>query len=221
MHDGAKNRHWLIRAKTRVRRRTVEKLGKGDELVELSVSSEARRKDPTLPKTYVARLIDYQRPGFGPQKLITSLTDTRRYPSAAIVALYHERWELELGYDEIKTELLDRRESIRSKSPDGIEQEIWGLLLSYNLVRLCMQRVAKLAKLPPTRISFITALRFIREEWILDSLPNVSVGAIPRHMKRMAEQLARFILPERRSERRYPRAVKIKMSNYPRKRRPA
>jgi len=137
------------------------------------------------------------------------------------VALYHERCELELAYDEIRTDLLDRRESIRSKSPDGVEQEIWGLLLAYNLVRLHIERVAKMAKLPPLRISFITALRFIREEWYLDSIPRFSVGALPRHMRRLAEQLARFVLPERRSERSYLRAVKIKMSNYPRKRRAA
>ena len=93
------------------------------------------------------------------------------------------------------------------------------MLLAYNLVRLHMERVAKLVKLPPLRISFVTALRFIREEWYLDSIPRFSVGALPRHMRRLAEQLARFVLPERRSERSYPRAVKIKMSNYPRKRR--
>jgi hypothetical protein len=97
----------------------------------------------------------------------------------------------------------------------------WGLLLAYNLVRLQMERVANMAKLPPLRISFITALRFIREEWYLDSIPRFSVGALPRHMRRLSEQLARFVLPERRSERSYPRAVKIKMSNYPHKHRTA
>ena len=115
--------------------------------------------------------------------------------------------------------MLDRRESIRSKTPDGIEQEIWGLLLAYNLVRVYMERVAKMAKLPPLRISFITALRFIREEWYFDSLPTFAPGSLPRHMQRLAEQLCRFVLPERRSGRSYPREVKIKMSNYPRKRR--
>ena len=111
--------------------RKIRRLGKGDYLVEVSVSPKARQKDATLPRTYVARVIDYQQPGFKPQRLLTSLTDARHYPSQAVVALYHERWELELGYDEIKTEMLDRRESIRSKSAEGIEQEIWGLLLAY------------------------------------------------------------------------------------------
>jgi len=221
LHDLAKNKHWLIRGKTRIQFTPKKKLGKGDHLVELPVSPEALQKDPSLAKSYTARIIEYQVPGCAPQTLLTSLTDPGRFPASEIVALYHERWELELGYDEIKTEMLDRRESIRSRKPDGVEQELWGLLLAYNLVRQFMQRAAKLAKVPPTRISFIAALRFIREEWLFDSLPRFAAGALPRHLQRLAEQLSRFVLPERRPERRYPRAVKIKMSSYPRKRRPA
>lgn len=221
LQDADRNKHWLIRAKARTQMKVCKKLGPGDALVELPVSPEARQKDPSLPLTYCARVVDYQRKGFKPQKLLTSLLDARRFPREAIAALYHERWELELAYDEIKTDMLDRRESIRSKSPDGVEQEIWGLLLAYNLVRLQMERVAQMAKLPPLRISFITALHFIREEWCLDSMPHFSVGTLPRHLRRLTEQLSRFVLPERRSERAYPRAVKIKMSNYPRKRRPS
>ena len=50
-------------------------------------------------------------------------------------------WEIELGYDEIKTEVLEREEAIRSKSPEAVGQELWGILLAYNLVRLEMERV--------------------------------------------------------------------------------
>ena len=82
-----------------------------------------------------------------------------------------------------------------------------------------MERAAAMAKVPPLRISFITALRFVREEWLFDSLPGASPGAIPRHLRRLTEQLGRFILPERRF-RSNPRVVKIKMSSYDKKRRP-
>ena len=219
LHNEQSNRHWLIRCKQKSAMRTLKKLGEGDYLVELKVSSVARKKDPTLPKTFTARMIEYQRKGFRPQRLLTSLCDNEKYKTNAIVALYHERWELELGYAEIKTQLLDRRESIRCKSQEGVQQEIWGMLLAYNLVRLYMQRVARTANLPPTRVSFIAALHFIREEWWLDSIPGFSPGSLPRHLQRLSEQMSRFILPERRSERSFPRAVKIKMSSYPRKRR--
>ena len=215
--DGT-NRHWLTRAKKNQKWRTVERLGVGDELVEMTVSREARRKDPTLPQTWRLRAIRYHRRGFRPQILLTSLTDATAYPRDEIVALYHERWELELGYDEIKTEMLERQETIRSKSPKLVEQEIWGLLLAYNLVRLEMERIADEAKVEPTRISFVAALRYIRDEWFwLEG--TRSPGAIPRHLAQMRANIARFILPQRRT-RSYPRAVKLKMSNYDRKRPP-
>jgi Transposase DDE domain len=221
IHDERNNKHWLIRLKSNAQMKTQKSLGPADALVEIAVSSEARRKDPSLPLHYTARAITYQRPGFKPQRVLTSLTDHRRYPAAQGAALYHERWELELAYDEIKTDLLDQRESIRSRSPDGVEQEIWGLLLAYNSVRTYMERVAIMAKLSSLRISFVTALRFIREEWYFDSIPGFAPGSLPRHIRRLAEQMSRFILPERRARPSSPRAVKIKMSNYSRKRRPA
>jgi hypothetical protein len=214
--DG-ENRHWLIRAKKNSRWRVIRRLGARDALIEMNVSSEARRKDPSLPKTWGARAVTYQRKGFRPQTLLTSLIDPHAFPADEIASLYHERWELELGYDEIKTELLDREEAIRSKSPDAVRQELWGIFLAYNLVRLEMERVADEAGVEPTRISFVAALRLICDEWLWCAV--ATPGAIPKHLRNLRASLKTLILPPRRSERRYPRAVKIKMSNYPRKRR--
>ncbi|GJG88892.1 hypothetical protein tb265_40730 [Gemmatimonadetes bacterium T265] len=134
------------------------------------------------------------------------------------MALYHERWELELGYDELQPELLEREAALRSQSPAAVTQERWGVLLAYNLVRLEMSRVADAAAVAPTRIRFVGALRLIRDEWLWSTY--AAPGAIPRHLARRRDALARLVLPERRSERVYPRAVKRKMSNYPRKRLP-
>ncbi len=214
--ESGTSRHWLTRARSTSTYRFVKVLGDGDDLVEFDVSKEARRQDPTLPKTWKVRAIAYQRPGFAPQELLTSMLDSKRFPAKEIVALYHERWELELGYDEVKTDMLERQEAIRSKTPKGVAQELWAIGLAYNLVRLEMERVAAEAKLPPTRISFIMALRLIRDEWMWISGTN-SPGAVPGHLRRLREDIARFILPERRV-RTQPRAVKLKMSNYPRKR---
>jgi len=208
-----RSRHWLIRAKKNLKWRVLEHLGKDDYLVEMTVSHHARRKNPTLPERWVLRAIRYQRRGFQPQWLLTSMLDEEAYPAIEIVRLYHERWEIELGYDEIKTEMLDREEAIRSKSPERIRQELWGILLAYNLVRLEMERVAEEAGVEPTRISFITSLHIICDEWIWSA--SASPGAIPRHLRNLRATLRRFILPPRRPERRYPRAVKIKMSSYP------
>jgi hypothetical protein len=214
--DGT-NRHWLTRSKAKTTRHVIERLGPGDELVELETSPESLKNDPSLPRRYRARAIRYQRKGFEPQTLLTSLVDAKAYPASEIVALYHERWEIELGYDEIKTEMLDREEAIRSQKPDGVRQELWGILLAYNLIRLEMARIASAAKVEPTRISFVSAMRLICDEWLWCAI--ASPGAIPKHLQNLRKSLTALILPPRRSERSYPRAVKIKMSNYPRKRR--
>lgn len=214
--DG-ENRHWLTRAKENLRWTVIERLGKGDYIVEMKVSSQARKKDPTLPTTWRARVVEYQVKGFRPQKLLTSMLDATLYPAKELAALYHERWELELGFDEIKTELLDREETIRSKSPKAVTQEMWGILIAYNLIRREMELVAAEAKVEPTRVSFVGAMRMIIDEWMWCAI--ASPGAIPRHLRNLRASLKTLILPPRRSERRYPRAVKIKMSNYTRKRR--
>lgn len=216
IETGAPDRHWLTRATSRSTWRVLERFRKGDELVEMDVSRAARARDASLPETWTMRAIRYQRKGFRPQTLLTSLRDAKRYPAAEIIALYHERWELELGYDELKTELLDREETIRSKTREGVEQELWGLLLVYNLVRLEMERVARSVKVEPTRISFVESLRLIRDEWLWLSV--ASPGAIPKRLASMRASIKRYILPPRRPKRLYPRAVKIKMSNYDRKR---
>jgi hypothetical protein len=216
LHRDGKNRHWLTRGKSTTRWRVIEKLGKGDDLVELNVSPQAREHDPSLPKTFTARAVKYEKKGFRPETVLTSLIDPKAYPASEIVALYHERWELELGYDEIKTEMLEREETIRCKGVDAVEQELWGIFLAYNLVRLEMERTADQLGVEPTRISFVGALRLICEEWWWAS--SASPGAIPKNLARLRSKIARLVLPPRRSERRYPRAVKIKMSNYPRKR---
>ena len=108
-------------------------------------------------------------------------------------------------------------EAIRSRSPDTVNQELWGLLLAYNLVRLEMERIADETGVAPTRISFVAALRLIINEWSWSTI-TTSPGAIPRHLSDLRDKIRVFVLPERRSDRVQPRAVKLKMSNYARKR---
>lgn len=209
-------RHWLVRAKSDTTWKVIRSLGRGDWLVERTVDRHLRAADPSLPERWEMRAIRYQRRGFKPQTLLTSMTDSAAYPASEIVALYHERWEIELGYDEVKTVMLAREETTRSKTPRGVSQELWGLALAYNLVRLEMERIAGEAGVTPDRISFKGALMCI--EHALLTLSLESAGRIPEHLRRLREDVAHFVLPPRR-QRSYPRAVKVKMSNYPRKRR--
>jgi hypothetical protein len=211
------NRHWLTRAKSTTRLRVLKRLGRQDELVEITLSDATRRLYPDLPAVWTARAIKYQRKGFRPSTLLTSLLDAQKYPAEEIVALYHERWELELGYDEIKTHLLEREEAIRSRTPQGVRQEIWGIALAYNLVRLEMERAADEAGIDPNRISFVNALALIRNAWLIWSTVPLAPGRIPEGLLRLRQALKLLVLPPRRPERAYPRAVKIKMSAYSRK----
>ena len=208
-------RHWIARAKSTTQFRLIRSLGKGDDLVEFEVSSAARRKNPSLSTHFDARAIRYQRKGYPPQLLLTSLVDDQRYPAAEIRALYHQRWEIELGFGEIKTDMLERLETLRSKTPRAVAQEMWGLLLAYNLVRLEIERVAAELEVPPIRISFLAALREVVEQWHFAAL--VSPGTIPGRLSTTTDRLRQFLLPPRRETRVFPRAVKLKMSNYARK----
>jgi hypothetical protein len=217
--DPRRHRHWLTRAKTGKNAptlKTVQRLGPKDAIVELRPSHYIRHLNPALPETLRVRAIRYQQRGFRPQTLLTSLLDPVAYPAAELVELYHERWELELGFDEVKTHTLEREEALlRCKAPERIKQELWGLGIAYNLVRLAMARVAQRAGVAPTRISYRHAVNFIRVFWLTAHF--ISPGALPRRLDGLHNELALLILPPRRA-RRFPRAVKIKMSNFPRKR---
>ena len=195
---GGADRHWLTRARSTSKWVRVKRLAAGDDLVEMTVSSEARRQDPTLPQSWPMRAIRYRRRGFAEQTLLTSLVDAKRYPAAEIVALYHERWEIELGYNEVKRVMLAREESTRSKSPRGVAQELWGLAIAYNLVRFEAERVAAEAGVPPIRISFVAALTFI--ESALRSWGTDSAGRLPERLVRLREDVGHFHRAPQRAE---------------------
>jgi hypothetical protein len=210
--ERTRDRHWLTRAKVNTKWEVVEKLGKDDYLVELPLHGAGR------PPSWPVRAIHYKWKGHERGTLLTSLTDAEKYPAKELIALYHERWETELAYDEVKTHLLERQECLRSKTPAGVRQELWGIAIAYNLVRLEIERTAAEAKVPPIRISFTSTLAVLRDELGRMGGARFSPGTIPKRLQGLRRDLKRLVLPPRRTERAYPRAVKVKMSNYPRKR---
>lgn len=216
LHASGNEKHFLTRLKSRTPMRTVRKLASNDRIVDIPMPRQARKDNPGLPEVACVRAIRYQRRGFSPSTLLTSLTDAERYPAAEIIARYHERWEIEMAYDEVKTHLLAREECIRSRTPAGIRQELWGIALAYNLIRLEIERVADELGVVPTRISFVNALDLIRDEWIWCA--NSTPGAIPKQLDELARRIKLLVLPERRPDRVFPRTVKIKMSSYNRTR---
>ena len=208
------NRHWLVRAKKNLKWRRVKRLGAGEDLVEITLPQTVRKQHPDWPPTFRARAIRYRRKGFQTRTLLTSLLDPQAYPASEIAELYHERWELELGYDELKTHTLEQEESIRSETPDHVRQELWGMAIAYNLVRREMDLLARDRKIHPTRISFRTSLVLIRDLFMWAAI--ASPGSLPKMIKKLRVDMRQMILPPRRSQRRYDRCVKIKMSSYAR-----
>jgi len=215
--DPPRGRHWLVRVRTgrgALRWTVVQRLGRGDDLIEWTPAHKQRTVGRQLPATLHARAVRVQRRGFRPYVLLTSLLDPVAYPAAELGALYHERWELEVAFDEVKTHTLERAETLRSHAPARVEQEVWGLLLAYNLVRFLMARAAPRAGLPPLRLSYWHAVLLLRGFW--HSAWYLPPGTLPRHLETLLHQLALLVIPARRP-RRYPRAVKLTHHPYPRK----
>jgi hypothetical protein len=120
-----------------------------------------------LPGIYV-RAVDYEVTDRGDGEeiitLVTNVTDPDDIPAVELAAAYHERWEAELVFDELKTHQRGAGMILRSRKPELVEQEIWGLLLTHYGIRHLMREAADQADLDPDRMSFIRALRVIRRQ---------------------------------------------------------
>jgi hypothetical protein len=97
-------------------------------------------------------------------RLITSILDWTQAPAHELAALYHDRWEIELSFREIEIYQVAHTRVLRSKSPQMVRQEIWGILLAHYAIRYLMQEAADTADVDPDRISFLRSLRIIRRQ---------------------------------------------------------
>lgn len=97
-------------------------------------------------------------------RLATSILDHRAAPAAELAALYHERWEIETALDELKTHLRGGRIVLRSKTPDLVRQEFYGLMMAHFAIRHLMHQAALKAKEDPDRRSFLHAVRVVRRK---------------------------------------------------------
>ena len=95
-------------------------------------------------------------------RLLTSLLDEKHAPALELAALYHERWEVEAVFDELKTHLHQRRRVLRSKTPDLVRQEFYAWVLAHYAVRWLMFSAATAHALPPRKLSFVANLQLLR-----------------------------------------------------------
>lgn len=104
-------------------------------------------------------------PGAEPiYRLLTTILDPDKAPAQEMAALYHERWEIETAFDELKTHLRGSKIVLRSKTPDLVRQEFYGLLMAHFAVRGLMHEAALRAHEDPDRLSFIHAVRVVRRK---------------------------------------------------------
>jgi hypothetical protein len=144
-------------------------------------------------------------------RLVTTLTDPARYPAGDLAVLYHERWEVETAYFELKSTILGGR-VLRARTPDGIDQEVYALLVTYQALRTAIADAA--ATVPgtdPDRASFSVALNAARDQVILAA--GVLAGAVTELAGTIGRLVLASLMPSRRL-RVSPRAVKRAMSKY-------
>jgi hypothetical protein len=124
----------------------------------------------------VVRVIEYRLEGVeGAEplyRLATTIPDDELAPAAELAALYHERWEIETAFDELKTHLRGANIVLRSKTPDLVRQEFYGLLMAHFAIRGLMHEAALSAGVDPDRLSFLHTVRVVR-------LKMAIFGAIP------------------------------------------
>lgn len=207
--------HLLARAQTRLVLVPLRRLDDGSYLAKLYPSPQARNRDRD---GLWVRVIEYthddpHRPGCGERhRLFTDLLNPSDLPAAEAPGVYHERWEEELSLDEIKTHLSGREVPIRSKTPAGVVQEVYGLVLAHYVTRRVVHDAAVTACVDPDRLSFSNALRVLRCH-----LPEAPGRSAEEWYRRLLREVRRQQLRRRRA-RWYPRVIKRKMSNWKKQR---
>jgi hypothetical protein len=143
-----------------------EELPDGSYLSEIVAAEDHRKRaDPE-----VVRVIEYTLDDPGPPeqdapyRLITTVLDPDTAPATELAALYHQRWEFENTLDELKTHQRGPAQVLRSRSPEGVEQEVWAHLLVHHAIRTLMHDAAGQAGLDPDRLSFTRSIRLARRQ---------------------------------------------------------
>jgi hypothetical protein len=137
-------------------------------------------------------------------RLVTSILDHELAPAAELAVLYHQRWEVELAFDEIETHQIGHR-VLRSRSPQLVRQEIWALLLTHYAIRHLMFEAADDIDTDPDRISFLRTLRIVRRQ-----VSDQAAFSPSRHATTIKTAIAEIIqrLNPPRRQRSCPRAIK-------------
>jgi len=155
----------LWRVKKNLRLPREKRLPDGSYLSTIYRSDKDRRQGANGIRV---RVIEYTLEGVPDAeplyRLVTSILDPDQVPAQELAALYHERWEIETALDELKTHLRGSKIVLRSKTPDLVRQEFYGLMMTHFAVRGLMHEAALKAREDPDRLSFLHAVRVVRRK---------------------------------------------------------
>lgn len=211
----ARGADYVCRVRNSVRPKVQRRRDRGDFDVQFR---SGRREDVDQDGRRLsvdARLVEYELLGGEPVRLLTSLTDESIH-AREIAVLYHERWEAETTFDELKTHLVSvHRGSLslpfRSKSPELVEQELWATLAAFNLLRRLIEGAARVHRIDPRRISFTDTLALVTSTWHSRSLSGAD---LVRAWSRLCEDLAGCVMDRWRRPRSSPRRVRRRTAKY-------
>jgi Insertion element 4 transposase N-terminal/Transposase DDE domain len=168
---------WRIKKNMRLAR--DEQLPDGSYLSHIYPSEQDWRRKTNGVKV---RVIDYCLEGVPDAepiyRLVTTILDHQKAPATQLAALYHERWEIETALDELKTHLRGSKIVLRSRTPDLVRQEFYGLMMAHFAIRGLMHEAALRADDDPDQLSFIHAVRVIRRK--LPRFPSIPPSAEAR-----------------------------------------
>jgi Insertion element 4 transposase N-terminal/Transposase DDE domain len=214
----------LARVSNRLVLRPIEALADGSYLAKLYPNDKDRAKGRNGVVVRVIRytLDDPQRVGHGEEHvLLTTLLDAAAHPAEELVLLYHERWEIELVYDEQKTHQnpwrVTKPADLRSETPAGVVQELYALSLGHFVVRSVMTQAAATEGLDPDRLSFVGCLQILRCR--LPECPDPDGASFAGWYRGLLGEVSRERTDDAvRRNRINPRVVKVKMSKFKKKR---
>jgi hypothetical protein len=155
----------LWRVKKNLRLPCEKRLSDGSYLSTIYASAKDRRHGANGIRV---RVIEYALEGIAGAepiyRLVTSILDPNQAPAEELAALYHERWEIETALDELKTHLRGSKIVLRSKTPDLVRQEFYGLMMTHFAIRGLMHEAALQEREDPDRLSFLHAVRVVRRK---------------------------------------------------------
>lgn len=212
-----RRRYWLIPERKGLVSEELERYSEHDRLLSMKVSPQARKRNPELPKTWTVRAVSYEVKGR--LKTVFTSLPAEQYSAAMVAELYQERWEIELGFRDIKSSMQNNAVTLRSKKVELIYQEVWGLLLAYNVIRREASQAAVSHGRAPHQIRFKLAYHYIAAQLIVMAAAH-PVSRTGARLSELRAGVASLFLDDRPRPSR-PRTVKMSKTRYPVNRRAA